>query len=65
MFVYVFKRINMGKKKKKKKKFEKYFMSYCPLSFWAFLPWQQNISKTVQARAFKLGELIGNDEWMT
>ena len=26
------------------------------------LPYQQNISKTIGARALKLGELIGNDE---
>ena len=29
---------------------------------WAFLPCQQNISKTVGARALKLDELIGYDE---
>ena len=44
------------KKKKKKKKIEKYFLSYGPLWFWAFLHCQQNISKTVGARAMKSGD---------
>ena len=35
---------------------KKYFMSYCPLNFWAFLNYQQNISKTVGARGLKLNE---------
>ena len=39
-------------------------MSYGPLYFGAFLPCQENISKTVGARALKLGELIGNNEKM-
>ena len=37
-------------------------MAYDPLYVWAFLPCQQNISKTIGARALKLGELNGNDE---
>ena len=35
-------------------------MAIC--NFGHFLPCQQNISKTVEARALKIGELIGNDE---
>ena len=37
-------------------------MSYGPLNFWAFLPCQQNVSKTVGARGLKLEEKTGSDE---
>ena len=37
-------------------------MNYGPSYFWAILPWQQNILKTIGARALKLDEQTGSDE---
>ena len=36
-----------------------FLSSYCPLQIWALKTCHQDISKTIKARSFKLGQLIG------
>ena len=44
------------------KKFFFFFSNYCPLQNWPLKICNQDISKTVIARSFKLGQLIEDDE---
>ena len=45
---------------KKKKVF--YFSNYLPLQIWTLKFCNHDISKTITARSFKLGQLIEDDE---
>ena len=38
------------------------FQSYGPLQIWAFQTCQEDFSKSIWARGFKLGQLIENDK---
>ena len=39
-----------------------FFFSYLPLKFWTLKICNHDISKTLTARSFKLGQLIEDDE---
>ena len=39
-----------------------FFSKYLPLQIWALKICNHDISKTITARSFKLGQLIGDDE---
>ena len=49
----------------KKKKITLFFQIYGPLKIWAFKICQQDISKTIWATGLKLGQVIGDDEYIT
>ena len=40
-----------------------YFLSYFALQFWPLETCNQDISKIIIARSFKLGQLIQDGEW--
>ena len=47
-----------------RKKVILFFSNYLPLQIWTFKICNQDISKTITAMNFKLGQLIENDEEM-
>ena len=46
----------------KKKSFYIFFSNYIPLQIWTLKICNHDISKTITARSFKLGQLIEDDE---
>ena len=46
----------------KKKLFFVFFSNYLPLQIWTLKICNHDISKTITARSFKLGQLIEDDE---
>ena len=45
-----------------KKKIFLFFSNYLPLQIWTLKIFNHDISKTITARSFKLGQLIEDDE---
>ena len=52
----------INQRKLKKKKVNIFFSNYLPLQIWTLKICNHDISKTITARSFKLGQLIEDDE---